>query len=269
MIDLSPPATPTAVLVVDDERTTRLAITEALCQIGFLAEAARSGEEAVQRFQEKIWPVVILDLEMPGIKGVDILNMAESIAPQTAFIILTAHASTDTAITALRNGAVDYLRKPSSLHTIIAAVSKAAKKKEEQLRHDQAMALLQQAMQTLNSSTTKTLAPSPPSRHSVASSLIQVGQLHIDPDKQHAQYKNKSLELTPIEFSLLHHLALHPDTVQSFTQLGIASHQVEMDELEARALLRTHMYRLARKLDKKEKTPIQSVWGRGFVLNST
>ena len=257
----------TNVLIVDDERTTRLAISEALNQLGFHAQAVGSGEEAVDFLRQETVQVVILDLEMPGLKGTDVLVAAETIASDTAFIILTAHASTETAITALRSGAVDYLRKPSSLKVIATTVAKAARKQQEKSRQQQAIKLLQQAMSTFQ-------PPKTPSSQSALKTddhknLIHVGQVAIDTHKQIAFYKEKDLDLTPIEYRLLHRLANSPNTICTYSQLGEASHDVEMDEVEARALLRTHMYRLGRKLGGKESSPLQSVWGRGFILNTT
>ena len=253
----------TKVLVVDDERTTRMAISEALNQLGYQALAIESGEEAIRSLEQDNFQVVLLDLEMPGVSGVDVLMAAEEIAPHTAFIVLTAHASTDTAIAALRSGAIDYLRKPSSLQHIVNAVERAAKKQQEQIQQQKAVDLLQQAMSTLHKPES-TSAPHP--QHNITS--LRVGAIEIDTQKQTAVYQQQPLELTPIEYRLLHYLARHPDTVLTYAQLGQASHDMQMDEAEARSLLRIHVYRLSRKLGDKDTSPIQNLRGRGIILYS-
>jgi len=255
------------VLVVDDERTTRLAISEALKQLGYDCDTAESGEKALQIFQHTAYHVAILDLHMQGITGVDILNIAPQVAPHTEFIILTAHPSTDTAIVALRSGAVDYLRKPSSLQDIATAVAKAAQKQQDRVRQEKAVALLQEAATTLHMPKPAPTAVSAPPLNTTHQLIV--GAVQIDTQKQTAVFHNTPLDLTPIEYRLLHHLATQADVVCSYSNLGLASHGVEMDEVEARSLLRTHMYRLVRKLGGKENSPLQGVWGRGFILHTT
>ena len=265
MPDFQSPTQLVKVLVVDDERTTRLAIAEALRQLGYDCNTAESGEEAIEIFQRQAYHVAILDLHMTGLTGVDVLNAADKIAPHTEFIILTAHASTDTAIAALRSGAVDYLRKPSSLQNIAAAVAKAAQKQQDRARQEKAVALLQQAASTLQIPQPEPITPPPSSANQ---HVIYVGPVQVDSQKQTATYQGAPLDLTPIEYRLLHYLATHADVICSYSDLGIASHNIEMDEVEARGLLRTHMYRLVRKLGGKENSPLQGVWGRGFILHT-
>lgn len=252
----------TKVLVVDDERTTRMAITEALNQLGYAAQAVESGDKAIQSLQQDEYHVVLLDLEMPGVSGVEVLIAAEDVAPHTAFIVLTAHASTDTAIVALRTGAIDYLRKPSSLQHIAAAVERAAMKQQEHQRQQKAVNLLEQAMSTLHKPEADVTTTA------LHENFLQVGNIIIDSQKQTAVYQQQPLELTPIEYRLLYHFAQHPDTVLTYAQLGKASHDMDMDEAEARSLLRIHVYRLSRKLGDKETTPLQNLRGRGVILYS-
>ena len=268
MLDQQPITTTTNttnVLIVDDERTTRLAISESLNLLGYRCRSVGSGEDAIRVLSQDRYNVVLLDLEMPGLKGIDVLAAAEKIAPNTAFIILTAYASADTAILALRSGVVDYLRKPSSLTTIASAVAQAALKQQERVRQQKAMALLQQAVTTLHLSEAEVEEPASPSS---VNALIHVDDIILDTQRQTVTYKKQTLDLTPIEYRLLYHLICKPDVICTYSQLGVSSHEVEMDEAEARGLLRTHMYRLVGKLGGKENSLLQSVWGRGFVLRS-
>ena len=255
-------STAARVLVVDDEQTTRLALCEALNRLGYEAYQVGSGAEAVTKLREMPYQVVILDLEMPGMKGTEVLAAAEEIAPQTGFIVLTAYASMDTAIAALRSGAVDYLRKPSSLEQIISAVEKAISRQESQHRQQQAMRLLEQAVQTLQPD----MLTFPPSRRPPADRILEAAGIRINERRQTVYYDEETLHLTPIEYKILYELVQHPDTILTYSQLVLVSHEMEMDETEARDLLRTHVHRLSRKLGDKDSSPIQSVRGRGVIL---
>jgi DNA-binding response OmpR family regulator len=250
------------VLVVDDEKTTRLALCEALNQVGYQASHAASGHEALSVLAVTPYDVVILDLQMPGMSGVQVLQEVEQTAPDTAFVVFTAHASTDTAIAALRSGAVDYLRKPVSLETLFAVVERALKKQQQQKRQKEAVKLLRQAMQTLQ----------PPVGEDAGkgeTAVLRTAGIAIDEQTQSVHYQGKPLQLTPIEFKLLHHLVQQPDTVFSYAELAHVSHGMDVEEFDARALLRTHLYRLKQKLGGKAHGPLQSVRGRGVVLTSS
>lgn len=252
------------VLVVDDERTTRMALCEALTRLSYTADHVGSGSEALIKMREAPYHVVILDLEMPGMKGTEVLAAAKDITPQTDFIVLTGHASTDTAIAALRSGAVDYLRKPSSLQQIISAVDRAVTKQESQLRQEQAVRLLEQAVHTLQSDTLSI----PDNRKPAFGNFLEAAGIRINLHQQTAVYQEELLHLTPIEYKLLCEFVRRPNTILTYSELVLVSHETDMEETEARDLLRTQIHRLSRKMGNKDKSPIQTVRGRGVMLKS-
>lgn len=251
------------ILVVDDERTTRMAICEALTMAGYEARAVATADEAMHLLTHHYFHVVILDLNLPGKhSGVDVLEVAHQLAPDTAFIVLTAYASADTAITALRSGAYDYLRKPASLNLIFETMQAALQKRQERQRQQEAMRLLQQAMNTLHDGPA-TAAPT-----AKQEKIYQAAGITINDLRHQATYENQILDLTPIEYKILAKFVQEPNTTFSFAELAYESHGTEMDEGEARALLRTHVYRLSRKLGDNETSPLQNVRGRGYMLNT-
>ncbi|HHH40815.1 MAG TPA: response regulator, partial [Chloroflexi bacterium] len=97
------------ILVVDDEQTTASTLRRTFELLGYRVREARSGEEALLRLREESFDLVLLDLRMPGLGGLEVLREARHLAPNTPFVILTAHASLESAILALRRGACDYL----------------------------------------------------------------------------------------------------------------------------------------------------------------
>jgi DNA-binding response OmpR family regulator len=252
------------VLVVDDEKTTRMALCEALTQLGYVANHVGSGSEALIKMREAPYHVAILDLEMPGTKGTEVLATSKDITPQTDFIVLTGHASTDTAIAALRSGAVDYLRKPSSLQQIISAVERAVTKQETKIRQEQAMRLLEQAVQTLQSDTLSM----PDNQKPAFGRFLEAAGIRINVHQQTAVYQKELLHLTPIEYKLLCEFVRRPNTILTYSELVLVSHETEMEEIDARDLLRTQIHRLSRKLGDKDKSPIQTMRGRGVMLKS-
>lgn len=250
-----------AILIVDDERSTRQALTELFNQLGYKASQAASGDEALNLLAEQTYEVVVLDLQMPGKDGLAVLAVAEEIAPDSAFIVFTAHASTDTAIAALRSGVVDYLQKPCSLQTIAEAVQKALEKQQARKRQKKALKLLQQAVDTLQTE-------EPAHKKHPTAAADKPTDFILDEQQQLILYENQLLELTPTEYKLLRHFILQPNTLFDYVTLAQVSHGAIVDDDEARTLLRTHLHRLNTKLSENHPSPLKLVRGKGFILTT-
>jgi len=100
------------ILIVDDEQIIRESASFILKKEGFRVEEAPNGRVAYDKFVEKSYDLVITDLEMPEMKGMELLEKIKELSPQTIVVIITAYGSMETAIAALRKGANDYILKP-------------------------------------------------------------------------------------------------------------------------------------------------------------
>jgi len=99
-------------LVVDDEDIVREALSDWLSSIGYEVLTAKCGEEALRIIKLKKVKIMIADLIMPGINGIELMKKAKTIVPTISTVIFTAHGTIQTAITAIREGAYDYIEKP-------------------------------------------------------------------------------------------------------------------------------------------------------------
>jgi len=120
----------TTVLVVDDEESVATTIKEILKLDGHTVTAVTSGTEALRLLGERQFDVVLTDLRLADIDGVDVLREVQRTAPDTAAIMLTGYASLESAIAALRSGAYDYLMKPSDVEELRATVNRAIERRE-------------------------------------------------------------------------------------------------------------------------------------------
>jgi two-component system response regulator AtoC len=118
------------VLVVDDEKNFRRVIVQELERQGFSVEEAAGGKEALELITREEFDVLILDLSMPGLGGMDLLRMVKELDNPLEVIILTAHGTITTAVEAMKLGAYDFLSKPFRMEELSAAVAKAYEKKE-------------------------------------------------------------------------------------------------------------------------------------------
>ncbi|HOZ49753.1 MAG TPA: response regulator [Candidatus Hydrogenedentes bacterium] len=103
-----------SVLVVDDEKNIRLALSQALVPMELDVETAVNGEDALQRVQSKEFHLMLLDLKMPGMDGMEVLRRLAELRPDIRVIIITAHGTVSSAVEAMKLGAVDFIQKPFS-----------------------------------------------------------------------------------------------------------------------------------------------------------
>jgi len=100
------------ILVVDDEAIVRESLTAWLREDGFAAYAAEDGPTALEKVKAEDWNILMVDLIMPGMNGMEVLEEVKKIKPETAVLIITAYPSIDTAVKAMKVGAYDYIVKP-------------------------------------------------------------------------------------------------------------------------------------------------------------
>jgi two-component system, cell cycle response regulator len=137
-------------LVVDDEETLRSVVSQVLSADGFEVAEAASGEEALEAFRSHSHPLVITDIRMGGMSGIELLTEIKQHNPDTQVVIMTSHASLDSALTALRAGAYDYLIKPfESLDLISAVAARAAEKARLVAQNHELVEQLQRANEEL------------------------------------------------------------------------------------------------------------------------
>jgi len=130
---------PIEVLIVDDEESLRGVLTQVLEEDGFVVTEAASAEEALEIFARIIYPIVFTDIRMGGMSGLQLLQEIKQNHPETQVIIITSNASVDSAITALRAGAYDFLVKPFEDLSLISAVAKRASDKIVLMRENRAL----------------------------------------------------------------------------------------------------------------------------------
>ena len=121
------------VLIIDDDESIRTACVQTLQESGFRTQSVDNGAHAFEKINRESFDVVLLDLKMPGVPGMDVLKVLKRENPSIPVIIITGYASIDLAVEAGRFGVFQFLCKPFSPEVLIAAVEKAAKTKRNAL----------------------------------------------------------------------------------------------------------------------------------------
>ncbi len=121
---------PMRILVVDDETVIRDALKRILGDQRFLVETCSSGYGAIELLHKQDFDLIVTDLKMPGMSGIEVLKAVKALQANVPVIIITGYSTVDTAVEAMKNGAFDYLTKPFSPDQILAKVDEALKQRQ-------------------------------------------------------------------------------------------------------------------------------------------
>ncbi len=162
-----------SLLIVDDERSIRVSLKTILGNFGFdIVEAAR-GEEALALVRTEKFDAVLLDINMPGIGGVEVCRLMRKVSPRLPIVMLTVQSSEDRKVEALNAGADDYITKPFQLRELTARLRAAVRRGKTDDDSNRS---------------------------------IFIGDVLLDPDRHLVEKKGKAVHLTPKQFEVLHYL---------------------------------------------------------------
>ena len=118
------------ILVVDDEEAMRESLNDWLKEDGYEVGLAAGGQEAIDMVRDEPWEIILLDLKMPGMNGLETLKHLKEVRPDAEILMMTAYATVDTAVQAMKEGAFDYLVKPFDPDEVEILIKKIVKHKE-------------------------------------------------------------------------------------------------------------------------------------------
>ncbi|MBO9202243.1 MULTISPECIES: sigma-54-dependent transcriptional regulator [Niastella] len=116
------------ILIIDDEKAIRKTLSEILSYEGYKIEEAGDGEEGLKKFKEKAYDVVLCDIKMPKLDGIEFLDKAREANPDVPVIMISGHGTIETAVEAVKKGAYDYIAKPPDLNRLLITIRNAMDK---------------------------------------------------------------------------------------------------------------------------------------------
>ncbi len=116
------------ILIIDDEKSIRKTLTEILSYEGYKIDEAGDGEEGLKKFSEKTYDVVLCDIKMPKLDGIEFLDKSKLINPDVPVIMISGHGNVETAVEAVKKGAFDYISKPPDLNRLLITLRNALDK---------------------------------------------------------------------------------------------------------------------------------------------
>ena len=123
------------VLIVDDEPSIRKVLAAHLGRMGYDVATAQDGAEAISALEDDLFHVVVSDMQMPVVNGLDLLRWVREHQPGLPLILITAHGTVDSAVQALKDGAFDYISKPFDQDELQASIAKALATERRNAHH--------------------------------------------------------------------------------------------------------------------------------------
>ena len=233
------------ILVVDDEPVARQSLTEILRLEGYAVNSVPNGQAAVEYVRTHPIELIIVDLRMPGMDGLEVIQVVNQISPETEVILLTAFGTTETAIQALRLRVHDYLLKPAPPAQVVNSVKKGLVRREARLKARGGTATMEV--------------------DDVALEITLKDGTHIDLSRRQVRKKDKVIHLTPAEGRLLRVLIENPGRVYSHRELVLLVQGYDTSQREAPEILRPLVSRLRHKLEAFPSLSDRVVSVRGTV----
>jgi DNA-binding response OmpR family regulator len=247
-----------SILIIDDEPNLRRSLGLILQRAGYTITTASNAAEAMQLLQAGAYELTFLDIKLPDQNGIQLLPRIKDLYPDMPVLILTAHATLETAIGAVRLGARDYLLKPIDPEIILSRV-KSVLSEQKPIRRREITTQLQSLLAELQSidgkeapsGTPDTLnPPTDPTRY------LKCGSLTLDRHTHTVQFNESNTSLPPSTFDYLVTLARHSPMPVTYEKLVMESQGYQnLSRAEAREITRWQMHEIRKLLEPDPRHP--------------
>jgi DNA-binding response OmpR family regulator len=259
------------ILIVDDENHLRLSLSFVLQKENYHVATAANAQDALEQLRLNEYDLMFLDLNLPGMNGIDLLVEVHRQFPRMPVLILTAHAALESAIQAVRLGARDYLIKPAEPVLILTRIAEILAESEQPARKKEIVGQIQdllselQKMEGEGTTPTSALATLPPSD---STRFLKKGDFDLDLHARHAALNGKYIPVTGAYFDYLSTLLRYAPLAVAYKILVKESQGYEVAVAEARDLARWRIHELRKMIEVDPQQPryILTVRGTGYRL---
>jgi len=255
------------ILIIDDEPALRQTLGAILKRAGYTPVMVGTGHEGLNKLCEEKYSLVILDIKLPDVTGTDLLPQIHQIQPEVPVIILTAHATLEAAMQAVKGGARDFLLKPIDPQAILERVSQILQEAQEPLRQREIISQLCDLVAELGSPDpaelkAKKSLPSPEEPKS--DRFLDCGDITVDLHTRHILIANEAVSLPSTSFDYLVTLIRHSPEPVSFEVLVNESQGFNYTKNEARDITRWHIHKIRKAVEKDSSNPQHLITVRDF-----
>lgn len=255
------------ILIVDDDDNLRNTLALILQKAGYSVTTAENAATALHILEAGAFDLVFLDLKMPGMDGSALLEELQGLYPDMPVCILTAHASLDSSIHAVRYGARDYMLKPMNPEEVLKRVEEQLARKEHPRRRQEILSQLQALLAQLGEMKIPLSDP-----EDIAAGFLQNdpirflrrGQFVLDLHSRRVTFIDQVLELSPSTFEYLATLIRHAPNPVSYETLVMEAQGYHLGSVEARDMARWRIHELRSAIEPDPVNPQYVLTVRGF-----
>ncbi len=259
------------ILIVDDEASLRQTLARILQRAGFEVTTSTNGGEALSLLSQHSFDLVYLDIRMPDMNGLEVLQAIHAKFPDLPVILFTAQPDLNSAVEALRRGAMDYLLKPLKPQTIIDRTRSILANKQKERRKRELQRQIEGLQAELNALEKADLLQ--PDQTLLQTNIsddrfLRRGALTLDMHTHRVTMNDRAINLPPTSFDYLLVLARHTPNVVDYQTLVSEAQGYETDPHEAQELTKWHIHHIRQALEPDTRNPIYviNVRGTGYRL---
>ena len=255
------------ILIIDDEPALRKTLARVLIQAGFDVTTAENGEQGLSFLQSSNFDMAYMDLRMPGLSGLDVLNVIHARYPTLPVILFTAQPDLNSAVEALRRGATDYLLKPLKPEIIIAKTKAILAGRQKERRKREIVTQIESLQAELKNLENGETAQKPQIT-ATPDRFIKRGALKLDLHGQRLNIGERVINLPPTSFSYLLVLMRHSPNAVDWQTLVAEAQGYQADAREAQELTKWHIHQLRQAIENDAHAPayVINVRGLGYRL---
>ena len=261
------------ILIIDDESSIRKTLARILQQAGFEVTTAESAEQGLDYLRTTQFDMILSDLRMPGMHGMEALKVIHVEYPSLPVILFTAQPDVNSAVEALRHGATDYLLKPIKPEAIIERARSILSKQQREKRKKEIQFQIESLQnelremdngESINKSPTQPLNPLSLEKER----FVKRGKLVLDLHTRRVLLNEEPLNTPPTSFDYLLVLARHSPDVVDYQTLVTESQGYQTDLREAQELTKWHIHQLRQIIEADARNPVHliNVRGTGYRL---
>ncbi len=260
------------ILIIDDEASLRKTMARILQQAGFEVTTAESAEKGLDYLKTTPFDLVLTDLRMPGMQGMDALKQIHTEYPLIPVVLFTAQPDVNSAVDALRHGATDYLLKPikpeamiERMRSILSNQQREKRKRELQVQIE----VLQSELKSLEAGEPVSRPTQPLNPASLDNGrYIKRGGLVLDMHARRVLLNDQPANIPPTSFEYLLVLVRHSPNVVDYQTLVAEAQGYQTDTREAQELAKWHIHQLRQAIESNTRNPVYliNVRGTGYRL---
>ncbi len=251
------------ILIIDDEASLRQTLARILQRDGYEVTSVASGTEGLSIVAQHSFDLVYLDIRMPDMNGLDVLQTIHAQLPDLPVILFTAQPDLHSAVEALRRGASDYLMKPLKPETVLARTRSILSEQEKKKRRKEILHQMEELQAELDALDG---TPSPPKEartEPVSDRFIKRGLLTLDLHTRRVMVGDQAASLAPTSFDYLLVLVRHAPNVVDYQTLVSEAQGYQVDAREAQELTKWHIHNIRQAIESDSRNPVHVINLRG------